>query len=83
MRVVSVPMIRTLEEMEPGETGSIVWVVGADGSVRRLLDLGLVPGTPIRFVRRAPLGCPLEVVVRGTHLSLRRTEARRIHVESL
>jgi Fe2+ transport system protein FeoA len=46
-----------------------------------LMDLGLVPGTTIRYIRCAPLGDPLELVVRGTHLSLRRAEAARVHVE--
>ena len=83
MSVMPLPSIRTLGELQPGETAAIVWVVGADATVRRLFDLGLVPGTKIRFVRAAPLGCPLEVVVRGTHLSLRRSEAARVHVQSV
>ncbi len=41
----------------------------------RLADLGLVPGTPVRVVRRAPLGDPLEIELRGYRLCLRRSEA--------
>jgi Fe2+ transport system protein FeoA len=81
MSVTGPHLTRTLGDLEPGESAAIVWVVGGDATVSRLYDLGLVPGTKVRFVRRAPLGCPLEIVVRGTHLSLRRSEARRIHVE--
>ena len=75
--------VRNLSQLTPGDSAAIVWVVGGDNAVRRLFDLGLVPGTSVRLVRVAPLGCPLEVVVRGTHLSLRRSEAERIHVESV
>ena len=81
MSATPVPSVQSLVELSPGKTASIVWVVGADALVSRLYDLGLVPGTPIQFVRRAPLGCPIEIVVRGTHLSLRKSEAERIHVE--
>jgi ferrous iron transport protein A len=49
----------------------------------RLLDLGLVPGTVVLLVRRAPLGDPVELVVRGAHFSIRRSEAEQIHVDFL
>ena len=44
------------------------------------MELGLVPGTVLELVRTAPLGDPLELAVRGLHLSLRRSEAGHIHV---
>jgi len=47
---------------------------------RRLLDLGIIPGTTIKVVRRAPLGDPIEIDVRGCHIMLRREEARAIMV---
>jgi ferrous iron transport protein A len=59
---------------------------GIDGEpaiVRRLMELGLVPGTSVELVRRAPLGCPYELRVRGTHLSIRKSEAEHVHVDSL
>ena len=46
----------------------------------RLMELGLVEGTPVRVVRRAPLGDPLELELRGYSLSIRREEARRVRV---
>jgi ferrous iron transport protein A len=46
----------------------------------RLLELGLIAGTPVEVVRFAPLGDPVEVRVRGYHLSLRRHEAEQIWV---
>jgi Fe2+ transport system protein FeoA len=50
---------------------------------RRLLELGLLPGTQIEVVRRAPLGDPIELRLRGYRLSIRADEARAIHVERI
>jgi Fe2+ transport system protein FeoA len=44
------------------------------------MELGLVAGTDVSVLRRAPLGDPIELAVRGVHLSLRKTEAAHIHV---
>lgn len=71
---------RALDELESGERGVIAGIDCEPSVVRRLMELGLVPGTDIEMIRRAPLGDPLEVSVRGLHLSLRRSEARWIHV---
>ncbi|MBX3246173.1 MAG: ferrous iron transport protein A [Myxococcales bacterium] len=50
---------------------------------RRLLELGVLPGTELEIVRRAPLGDPIELSLRGYRLSLRAEEARTIEVEAL
>ena len=56
--------------------------VGGEGdAARRLMDLGLIRGTTVEVVRRAPLGDPLEVKLRGFMLTLRRSEAEHITVE--
>lgn len=47
----------------------------------RLMEMGLLVGTPIELIRFAPMGDPVEIKVRGYHLSLRRHEADRIMVE--
>jgi len=70
----------TLDRLAAGERATIVRLTGDPSVCRRLMELGLVPGTPIEVVRRAPLGDPLELAARGVHLSLRRTEASGIHV---
>ena len=70
----------TLDRLAPGESGTVSRVEGDPAIARRLMELGLVPGTPVAMVRSAPLGDPLELTVRGVHLSLRRSEARSIHV---
>jgi Fe2+ transport system protein FeoA len=57
--------------------------VGGEGALRRrLMEMGLLPGTPIEVVRVAPLGDPIEVRLRGYSLSLRRDDARAIDVET-
>ncbi len=71
---------RALDQFSPGERGVIVRVDGEPATMRRLMELGLVLGTPVEMVRYAPLGDPVEVSVRGLHLSLRRAEASLIHV---
>ncbi|MEX0331708.1 MAG: ferrous iron transport protein A [Puniceicoccaceae bacterium] len=70
-----------LREMEPGQTGTVSQFSGEDGQRLRLMEMGLLPGTEVRFVRRAPLGGPLELEVRGFHLSLRQSEADCIEVK--
>jgi Fe2+ transport system protein FeoA len=71
---------RRLDQLEPGERTIILRLEGDSGQERRLMELGLVPGTAIEMVRRAPFGDPVEFRVREVSLSLRRCETRRIHV---
>lgn len=49
----------------------------------RLLEMGLLVGTPVELVRFAPLGDPVEIKVRGYHLTLRKHEAEQIFVQPL
>jgi ferrous iron transport protein A len=71
---------RLLAELAPGESGTIAGIFGDPAIARRLMELGLVPGTPVEVVRLAPLGDPVELRVRQVHLSIRRSEAKRIRV---
>ena len=69
-----------LAALEPGSQ-AVVDSVEDDGPIgRRLLDLGFLPRTPIRVLRRAPLGDPVVFELRGTMLCLRRSEASRVRV---
>lgn len=70
-----------LSTLEPGQVGHIVTVQGEPQLALRILELGLVCGTPVQLVRSAPLGGPIEVDVDGFLLSLRRNEADAISVE--
>ena len=51
--------------------------------MRRMVDMGVVPGSVVEVERVAPLGDPIEVLVRGYHLSLRREEASAVEVEEV
>jgi Fe2+ transport system protein FeoA len=70
----------TLDALKPGGRGRIAAITGSDGISRRLLDMGATRGTLIEVERVAPLGDPIEVRIRGYHLTLRRGEAERILV---
>ena len=70
-----------LDRLAPGDTGVIARVESRDGIGRRLLDLGFIPGTTVRVVRRAPLGDPVSFELRGSRICLRRSEAARVFVE--
>ena len=72
---------RTLAALAAGERGKVMEIGGDGDAVRRLMDLGLIRGTPVQVVRLAPLGDPMEVRVRGFMLTLRRSEAEHITVE--
>jgi ferrous iron transport protein A len=74
-------LARPLSELDPGERGKVTAIGGDADAVRRLMDLGLIRGTTLELVRRAPLGDPLEVRLRGFMLTLRRSEAEHITVE--
>lgn len=71
----------SLGELRPKERGIIVKVGGQGPVHRRILDMGVVPGTQVEVVKVAPLGDPVELLIRGYHLSLRKEEAREIFVE--
>jgi ferrous iron transport protein A len=74
---------KTLAALRPGARAR-VQRVEADGPLgQRLLDLGFLPGTEVRAIRRAPLGDPAVYELRGTQLCLRRSEAKRIRVVPL
>ena len=75
-------MGRPLSELHPGESGRVVAVGGDAAAVRRLMDMGLVRGTRVDVIRRAPLGDPLEVRLRGFMLTLRQAEAEHIEVDA-
>ena len=59
----------------------VVRVAGQSSFRRRLMELGLVPGTRVELVRVAPLGDPVELLVRGASLSIRKAEAGEIEVD--
>ncbi len=73
--------VKTLNQLEPGERATIVKVGGERAVRRRILDMGVVKGAEIEAVRVAPLGDPIEFLIKGYNLSLRKSEAQQIQVE--
>ena len=73
--------VKPLKELKPGEKGKITRVSGGGLIRRRILDMGVIPGSVIEVQRVAPLGDPIEVKIKGYLLSLRKSEAADIYVE--
>lgn len=73
----------TLNDLPIHGRGRIVDVTGDDAIALRLMEMGLTEDEPIEFLGRAPLGDPLEFLVRGYRISLRQAEAARVMVEKL
>lgn len=74
-------MSRRLSEMKPGESGVIVGVNGEGRIRRRLFDMGVTPGAAVTVKKKAPLGDPIEVTVRGYELTLRKSEAEFVDMD--
>lgn len=71
----------TLNCLREGETARILSLQMTGSLRQRLTDFGLIPGTPIRCLRKCPLGNPIMYCVRGTRLALRTQDSCQIRVE--
>lgn len=71
-----------LANMKPGESGTILTVGGAGALRRRLLDMGLTPGTKVSVRKIAPFGDPIELTLRGYELTLRGEDAANISMRT-
>jgi ferrous iron transport protein A len=76
----SLPDSTSLAGLPVGTNARVVAVDGRSAIARRLLEMGVVPGAPVRVIKSAPLGDPIEIRVRSYNLALRRTEAQTISV---
>ena len=74
--------IVALSQMNAGQSGTIEELTAAGAVGQRLLEMGITPGTKVEVVRFAPLGDPIDIKVRGYHLSLRKQEAEIIQVST-
>ncbi len=72
-----------LSDLPIGQPAKILTVAGQGALRDRLLDMGLTPRTKVCIRKTAPLGDPLEITLRGYELTLRKEEARNIHVETM
>jgi len=69
----------TLQDIKPGEK-CVITDIRCDNLRKRIIDMGLTTGTPVAVKKLAPLGDPMEIIVRGYLLTIRKTEARHIEV---
>lgn len=74
-------MTKILSDFTVGEHGKIVKVNGEGRIRRRLFDMGVTPQAAVIMRKKAPLGDPIEVTVRGYELTLRKVEAACVEVE--
>ena len=74
-------MNKLLPDFTIGESGNVVKVTGEGAIRRRLFDMGITPGAHIYFRKRAPLGDPIEITLRGYELTLRKAEAAFVEMK--
>lgn len=74
-------MAKTLDMFKIGEKGIVKQVNGEKRIKRRLFDMGITPGVEVYLRKRAPLGDPMEITLRGYELTLRNLEATHIEME--
>ena len=73
--------MRLLSDLKVGESG-VVTAVNGEGAVRRrLFDMGITPGAEVYLRKKAPLGDPIEISLRGYELTLRKAEAAHVEME--
>jgi len=75
-------MVRSLDQLKPREQGVVASLKGMGAIQQRLCEMGVIDGTHVEVLRHAPFGGPMELFVRGFHLTLRKSEASLILVES-
>ena len=73
----------TLDKLKTGECGRIISVRGEGELRHHLLDMGLTPGTEVSLRKTAPMGDPVQLVLRGYELTLRLAEAAKIEIVSI
>ena len=76
-------MTIALGELSPGQKARVERIKGRGETNKRLVAMGLTPGSVVEMVRVAPLGDPIEIKVKGYHLSLRKEEAEKVTVALL
>ena len=74
--------MRTLSDLRPGIPARVVRIHGGGALRLRILELGLTPGAALQVRKIAPLGDPIEILVRGYALSLRKADAALVEVET-
>lgn len=73
--------MKLLSEFTVGESGTVKAVTGEGRIRRRLFDMGVTPGASVTLRKKAPLGDPIEVTLRGYELTLRKSKAACVSIE--
>ena len=71
----------TLSQLKVGESGTVTAVNGEGAIRRRLFDMGITPGAEVSLRKKAPLGDPIEIAIRGYELTLRKAEAAHVEIK--
>jgi ferrous iron transport protein A len=74
-------LAKPLTELSPGISGTVTEIKVPAANRARLMEMGLLVGTSVELIRFAPMGDPVEIKVRGYHLTLRKQEAEQIWVK--
>ena len=75
--------MRTLAELEIGGRAIVAKVHGEGAIRRRLFDMGITPGAEVYLRKKAPLGDPIEIALRGYELTLRKSEAANVEISTI
>jgi len=71
---------KRLSELRPKEKAKVQKITGQGALKRKFLDMGIIPGSDLEVIKVAPLGDPIDIKIKGYHLSLRKDEAKDILV---
>lgn len=72
-----------MKDLKPGQKGKVLKISAQGATNKRLVEMGVTVGSVIEVERVAPLGDPVDIKVKGYHLSLRKNEAEGIEIELL
>lgn len=73
--------MKLLSQLAVGEKGTVAVVNGEGAIRRRLFDMGITPGAEVYLRKKAPLGDPIEISIRGYELTLRKAEAAQVEIK--
>jgi Fe2+ transport system protein FeoA len=76
-------MTGNLKDLKPGQKGRVLKVSSQGETKKRIVEMGVTPGAVVEVERIAPLGDPIDIKVKGYHLSLRKEDAEKIEIEAL
>ncbi|WP_053942471.1 FeoA family protein [Kallipyga gabonensis] len=75
--------MKTLLDLKPGDRAEVVRIHGRGPLKRRFQDMGLIKGSVFEVVKVAPLGDPVEIVIKGYNLTIRKEDGKDIEVKSI